>query len=57
MDVSPVDIYQSAESDKKRITVRVRAVSNKSTLTADTVTTIIEQATTLVIDVTGAAVV
>ena len=57
VDVGPVDIYQSAESDKKRITVRVRAVSNKSTLTADTVTTIIEQATTLVIDVTGAVVV
>lgn len=57
IDVSPVDIYQSAESDKKRITIRVQTVSSKSTLTTNDVTAIMERATASVIDTTGAVVV
>lgn len=55
--VSPVDIYKSDDSDMKNITVRIRVTSNYKTLTSNEVSSLIDEVSTNVIDLTGATVV
>jgi phenylalanyl-tRNA synthetase beta chain len=56
-NISPVDIYQSENSETKNITIRVKLTSHDHTLTGDEVTTVIDKLIKFVVENTQATVI